>query len=64
MSSFFAFLQSPGGHVHGLGYAPNVARALNAPFQVSHLRVEEWQMWQKNEVNLRFAGVRAWRKGL
>jgi hypothetical protein len=22
------------------------------------------QLWSKNEVNLRFAGVRAWRKGL
>jgi hypothetical protein len=33
MSSFFAFPQSPGGHVRGLGYAPNVARALNAPIR-------------------------------
>jgi hypothetical protein len=35
----FYFPQSPGGHVHGLGYAPNVARALNAPIKVESHRL-------------------------
>ncbi|MFT4076000.1 MAG: hypothetical protein QM647_10770 [Asticcacaulis sp.] len=43
--AFLLFLR--GGHIRGLGYAPNVARALNAPLHPLNCRSEGCNCGQK-----------------